>query len=126
MNLISLSKHLFLVIGLLIPLFSCGGGGGSNVGGGGTGSGDAEVTLEWIAPTENTDGTTLTDLAGYRIYYSSDENVLIDYEEVDDPNATQFVVSNLEKDSTYYFAMTAVNDSNVQSSYSNIVAKIAQ
>lgn len=29
------------------------------------------VWTEWIAPTKNTDGTPLTDLAGYNIYISS-------------------------------------------------------
>ena len=29
------------------------------------------TTLNWTAPTTNTDGTALTDLAGYKIYYGT-------------------------------------------------------
>lgn len=29
----------------------------------------ARVSLSWIAPTTNQDGTALTDLAGYEVYY---------------------------------------------------------
>ena len=31
--------------------------------------GPGSATLSWEAPTTNTNGTALTDLAGYRIYY---------------------------------------------------------
>src|SRR5690606_15761687 len=34
------------------------------------------ATLSWVAPTQNTDGTTLTNLAGYRIHYGSSPSVL--------------------------------------------------
>jgi len=30
----------------------------------------ADITLAWDAATNNTDGSTLTDLAGYRVYYA--------------------------------------------------------
>ena len=31
----------------------------------------AEVTLSWDPPTTNADGTPLTDLAGYKVYYGT-------------------------------------------------------
>ena len=34
-----------------------------------TGTGTA--TLSWTAPTQNTDDSALTDLAGFRVYYGS-------------------------------------------------------
>ena len=34
-----------------------------------TGKPNVAVTLSWDAPTQNADGTTLTDLAGYRVLY---------------------------------------------------------
>ena len=30
----------------------------------------ADITLAWDAPATNTDGSTLTDLAGYRVYFA--------------------------------------------------------
>ena len=34
--------------------------------------GDGEITISWKPPTENEDGTPLTDLEGYNIYRASD------------------------------------------------------
>ena len=34
-----------------------------------TGNASIAVTLTWTAPTTNSDGSTLTDLAGYRVFY---------------------------------------------------------
>jgi len=31
----------------------------------------AQATVSWIPPTTNTDGTALTDLAGYKVYYGT-------------------------------------------------------
>lgn len=31
------------------------------------------ATLSWTPPTKNTDGSRLTDLAGYKIYYGTSE-----------------------------------------------------
>ncbi len=62
-NLIAI---IFLFISLSI--YSCGGGGGSNNDGG---SSSNSATLTWDAPTTNVDGTPLTDLAVYKIYYGT-------------------------------------------------------
>src|SRR5436309_2986095 len=38
----------------------------------GTSSGSAGILdASWVAPTTNTDGSSLTDLASYRLYYST-------------------------------------------------------
>src|ERR1700686_4746433 len=34
------------------------------------------AALSWTAPDQNTDGSTLTNLAGYRIYYGTSANTL--------------------------------------------------
>ena len=79
-----------------------------------------EVTISWIAPTENTDNTPLTDLTGYKVYYglSSDNltGVLVD-------NSTSKKISGLSRD-TYYFAVSAVNALGVESELSNVVSKV--
>jgi hypothetical protein len=70
---VALIAIIFSIISL--SLFSCGGGGD----GGSTSSSNTHnnppsgttATLTWDAPTTNADGTPLTDLAGYRIYYGT-------------------------------------------------------
>ena len=37
---------------------------------------EGSATLSWMPPTENADGSALTDLAGYRIYYGRNPNTL--------------------------------------------------
>src|SRR5687767_6502029 len=44
-------------------------GTGSGTGGSGTPTGTA--ALAWVAPTQNADGSPLSDLAGYRILYGT-------------------------------------------------------
>lgn len=78
------------------------------------------VTLSWTAPTENTDGSELADLAGFKVYHGPDENNLNNIIEVDDPQQTQ-LVSNAIND---HFAVTAINSSGIESRHGNIVTKV--
>ena len=78
----------------------------------------ASVTLQWQPPTENTDGTPLTDLAGYRIYYGVDPANLSDLIELPNPGLTTYVVEELTPN-TWYFAMTSVNERGQESDLSN-------
>ena len=78
----------------------------------------ASVTLQWQPPTENTDGTPLTDLAGYRIYYGVDPADLSDLIKLPNPGLTTYVVEELTPN-TWYFAMTSVNDRGQESDLSN-------
>jgi hypothetical protein len=75
------------------------------------------VTLSWTAPVTNQDGTPLTDLRSYTIYYGSESGNYTDTIEVDNAGTTTYVVENLVPD-TYYFAVTATNKSSAESSYS--------
>src|SRR5712691_4478797 len=84
------------------------------------------ATLNWNAPTTNADGTPLTDLAGYKVYYGS---VSVAYTQVMDvgltssPSAPSDVINNLADGNTYYFAVTAYNGSGNESGYSGEVSK---
>ncbi|MGB9716469.1 MAG: fibronectin type III domain-containing protein [Thermodesulfovibrionales bacterium] len=51
------------------------------------------VTLSWNPPTTNADGTQLTDLAGYRIYYYNEQKNF--YEVIDVGNITKYEIDNL-------------------------------
>lgn len=88
-----------------------------------TGVGSGSVTLAWQPPTENADGSALTDLSGYNIYIGTISNNY-EYMEVrlDNPGLTAYVVENLEP-GTYYFAATAFNSSGVESAFSGEVVR---
>lgn len=65
----------------------------------------ASATLVWTPPTENNNGTVLTDLAGYHIYYGTTPE-LGQTLTVTNAGLTRYVMSGLTQ-TTYYFTMTA-------------------
>jgi hypothetical protein len=81
------------------------------------------ATLSWTAPTENTDGTPLTDLSGYTIYYGSSASALTNTVQVTDPSTTSGVVSNLSAGTTYYFAVAANASDGTQSALSSVASE---
>jgi Divergent InlB B-repeat domain len=83
----------------------------------------AQVTLSWDSPSTNTDGTPLTDLSGYKVYYGTTTRSYT--QTIDVGNTNTYTVSNLS-DGTYYFAVTASNMSGNESVYSNEVNKTIQ
>ncbi len=76
------------------------------------------ATLEWMPPLTTTDGGTLTNLAGYRIYYGTDVTRLVQRIEVKNPGVATYVIEGLPP-ATYYFAVTAVNAHGAESARSN-------
>jgi hypothetical protein len=76
------------------------------------------ATLEWTAPTTQTDGATLGDLAGYRIHYGKSTRALDQTIEIRNPSVSTYVVEGLAP-GTYYFAITAFNSRNLESDRSN-------
>lgn len=83
------------------------------------------VTLSWSPPTENTDGTPLTDLAGYRIYWGTTSGSYPNSVTIDNPGVTTYVIENLVPD-TYEFVATSYNTSGVESDYSAPATKTVQ
>jgi hypothetical protein len=75
------------------------------------------VTLSWIAPTQNADGSALTDLAGYKIFYGTSSRNYSHEIHLNNPGMTTYVVDNLVPD-TYFFAAKSFNTSGVESEYS--------
>ena len=76
------------------------------------------ATLTWMPPTENTDGTPLTDLAGYKLYWGTSSGVYPSSVTIDNPGVTTFIVENLVP-ATYYFVATAFNAEGSESEPSN-------
>ncbi|HTV52266.1 MAG TPA: fibronectin type III domain-containing protein [Steroidobacteraceae bacterium] len=74
--------------------------------------------LAWQAPTENTDGSSITDLAGYNIHYGTASLDYTQVIQVANPSLTQYAMQSLSP-GTYYFALTAYTASGTESSFSN-------
>lgn len=74
--------------------------------------------LEWTVPTTQTNGSTLADLAGYRIHYGKSAGALDQTIEISNPSVSRYVIEGL-KPGTYYFAVTAFNARNHESERSN-------
>jgi hypothetical protein len=83
---------------------------------------NGRATLSWTAPTENTDGSTLANLAGYRIRYGTNASALTQTIVINNASVTTFVVEDLAP-ATWYFAVTAVNSTGSESAYSNVADK---
>jgi len=80
------------------------------------------ATLSWNPPTDNTDGSVLTDLRGYRIYYGRSADQLNRTIVLDNPGLTRYVVENLAV-ARWHFAMTSVNSTGRESQRSPTVSK---
>jgi hypothetical protein len=78
--------------------------------------------VTWSAPTANTNGSALTDLAGYTIYYGTSPSALKQSVKVPNAGATDYVVQGLTG-GKWYFAVTAYTSAGLQSSYSTVVGR---
>jgi len=106
------------MIGLAGLLSACGGGdSGSSSSSTAAAAGPNAVSLSWLPPTENTNGSALTDLTGYTIYYGTQSQNYTSQIQVTNPGLTTYVVDNLPP-GTYYFAVTATASNGLQSGYS--------
>ncbi|MEY4933630.1 MAG: hypothetical protein RLZZ403_1950 [Pseudomonadota bacterium] len=79
------------------------------------------ATLSWVAPTLNTDGTALTGLTGYRIYFGTNATALTQWIDVPNASVSTYVLGNLSP-ATWYFAVKAMANG-VESNFSNIATK---
>jgi hypothetical protein len=84
-------------------------------------TGSAKVT--WVAPTENSNGTALTDLAGYYVYYGTDSSELSQSIKVASPQALSYTITGLADGNTWYFAVASYTSAGQQSSLSQISSK---
>lgn len=123
------------IVFLVLLLSACGGAGpdggsGNNAGAGGSGSGGdsgstgyGTATLSWLPPTEYTDGSPLTDLAGYKIYYGTAVDDYPNVITIDNPGIATYVIDNLPAGNTYYFVITAFGSDGIESDYSAVGSK---
>jgi len=83
------------------------------------------ATLSWTPPTQNTDGSPLSNLAGYRIYWGPALGTYPNSVTLNNPGLTTYVVGNLVP-GTYFFVATALNDVGVESTFSAVASKTIQ
>lgn len=83
---------------------------------------NGSATISWTPPTQNTDGSTITDLAGYRIQYGTSAGALTQTIQVANPGLTTYVVTGLAS-GNWFFAVRVYNDGGAESANSNVVSK---
>ena len=83
------------------------------------------ATVSWMPPTLNTDGSTLTDLAGYRVYYGTTAANLDHSVSVANPGLARYVVDTLSP-ATWYFAVTAYDANGFESDRSTAASIVIQ
>jgi Putative Ig domain len=79
------------------------------------------VTLYWTPATENTDGSTLTNLAGYIINYGTSASSLTNMLKIPTTGVADYVVSNLAP-ATYYFDIRAYTTNGTEGPPSGLVS----
>jgi len=118
-------KRLIIYITFFFYLTGCAieeGDSGSSSGFDVEGSGKGTALMSWTSPTDNTDNSTLTDLAGFKIYYGTFPGEYDRTITINNPGLSSYLVENLAS-SDWFFVMTAFNISGIESAYSAEVYK---
>lgn len=84
---------------------------------------NGSAILNWQAPTQNTDGSALTDLAGFHILYGSNSANLNQTLDVKGPGVVTATISPLTT-GTWFFTISSYNARNIDSVVSNQISKI--
>jgi hypothetical protein len=83
------------------------------------------ATLSWTPPTQNSDGSALTNLAGYKVYWGTQQGTYPNSVTLSNPGLTSYVVDNLGP-GTYFFVATALNTLGAESTFSGVASKTIQ
>ena len=84
--------------------------------------GTGSASVSWVAPTTNNNGSALTNLAGFRVYYGTSSTALTRNTLIDDMTRRSATISALAP-GTWYFAVRAFNSNNAESDNSNVATK---
>jgi len=125
----------------LLSLSACGGSSSTSGGSGNGIQSDAPTSISWIKPTTNTDSSSLSNLFLYRFYYgSTPDSLKMVFEveanspklsttngrstlEIDSLDAVDLenLVYEVTRNSSHYYAISAVNTANVEGPRSGVV-----
>lgn len=83
------------------------------------------ATVSWAPPTTNTDGSALTNLAGYRVTYGTSASALTTTATVSNPSLSSTLIEDLAP-GTWYFAVKAYTSTGTESAISATVSKTIQ
>jgi hypothetical protein len=74
-------------------------------------AGEGVIELEWQAPRDRINGTPLlnADIAGYRIYIGNAPGQYTRTVDIDNPQATRYVLQGLKAGEEYYLAITTID-----------------
>ncbi len=81
--------------------------------------------LTWEPPTLNTDGSPITDLAAFKVYWGTTQGSYSQSTKISSATARSHTVTGLAK-GTWYFVVTALNSKGTESPYSNVWSKTVQ
>jgi hypothetical protein len=90
-----------------------------------TAVGNGSATLSWLPPTQNQDGSALTNLAGYKVHWGTSSGSYTNNVTINNPGITSYLVENLVP-GRYYFALSAFTSSGLTSNFSNEGTKSIQ
>jgi VCBS repeat-containing protein len=82
----------------------------------------ADINLSWVAPSEREDNTSisLSDIAGYKIYYGTTQGLYPSSVSINDSTAEGHTFTNFASN-TYYFVVTTLDTEGRESQYSSEV-----
>jgi len=83
------------------------------------------ATVNWTPPLDNTDGSVLSNLAGYNIHYGTSSTALNQTIQVTQAGLTSYTLTNLTS-GTWYFGVSAYSSAGVESGMSNLASKTVQ
>jgi len=83
----------------------------------------ADISLSWVAPVEREDNApiSLSEIAGYKIYYGPTQGQYPDNITINDGSAVDYTFQNFTA-GTYYFVVTTIDTAGRESGYSTVVA----
>lgn len=79
--------------------------------------------VTWTPPTQNTNGSALTDLAGYRVHYGRSATALAQTIQLSNPALTAYQFEALEA-GTWFFVLRSYATSGAESEQSNVTSRI--
>ncbi len=85
--------------------------------------GTGSATLTWSPPVQNVDGSALTNLAGYKVYYGKSATSLTSSDTISNPGIATYVVGNLTP-GTWFFAVKSFTSASAESDFSGTVSQI--
>jgi hypothetical protein len=86
---------------------------------------NGSATLSWTPPSENTDGSSLSDLAGFRVQYGTSPTALTQTVQISNPGVVTYVVTGLNA-GNWYFSVRAYTSGGAESANSSVVSKTIQ